>query len=362
MASYQNWFGEGPELSALRLLGFFDRPADEPAIRVLLKPPAIPGLTNSLADLSPAGWRAILARLRRAGLLAGEDLHQPGQLDAHPLVREYFGDRLRSQQRVAWQEGNRRLYEHYRALAPELLDTFRAMEPLFLAVVCGCQAGLYHDALHEVYIPRIQRGSAYFAANVLGARGALLSVLIHFFEDGRWGSPVEVSVEGQRLTAEDRLLILMQAAVYLTITRGLGAPEARICYERAESMCHSLDRPLVLYAALMGQWRSSLITDKLAATVQVAQRVYTLAQGRNDPALMMGAYRALAGTSYFMGNFEVARQYAKRGVELWRSGSHGLRLKKSTSLSSVACASRRYASGISERSSLAKPLWLKRSA
>ena len=41
------------------------------------------------------------------------------------------------------------------------------------------------------YIPRIQRGNASFAANVLGARGALLSVLVHFFEHGRWGSPVQ---------------------------------------------------------------------------------------------------------------------------------------------------------------------------
>ena len=112
-------------------------------------------------------------------------------------------------------------------------------------------------------IPRIQRGNASFAANVLGARGALLSVLVHFFEHGRWGSPVETGVEGQSLTAEDQLFVLMQAGLYLTATRGLAAPEARICYERAESLCHSLDRPLLLYAALMGQWRYSLVTDKL---------------------------------------------------------------------------------------------------
>ena len=87
------------------------------------------------------------------------------------------------------------------------------MEPLFLAVICGCNAELFHEALHEIYIPRIQRGNACFAANVLGARGVLLSVLVHFFEDGRWGSPVEKGVEGQSLTAEDQLFILIQAAV-----------------------------------------------------------------------------------------------------------------------------------------------------
>src|SRR5271170_2990903 len=103
------------------------------------------------------------------------------------------------------------------------------MEPLFSAVICGCHAGLFREALREVYIPRIQRGNASFAANVLGARGPLLSVLVHFFEHGRWGSPVETAVEEQSLTAEDQLFILMQAGLYLTATRGLGAPEARIC-------------------------------------------------------------------------------------------------------------------------------------
>jgi hypothetical protein len=53
MASYQSWFGEGPELATLRLLGLFDRPADERALNALLKAPPIPGLTEPLSDLSP---------------------------------------------------------------------------------------------------------------------------------------------------------------------------------------------------------------------------------------------------------------------------------------------------------------------
>ena len=261
MESYQSWLGEGPELSVLRMLGLFDRPADEKALGVLLKSPAIPGLTESLMDLSRSEWRTILTRLRRARLLTGEDPHNPGHLDTHPLVREYFGEQLRSQRTDAWKECNRRLYNYYRTLAPELPDSFRDMEPLFLAVICGCNAGLFREALHEVYIPRIQQGNVSFAAHVLGAAGALLSVLVHFF-DGRWDSPVKMGLGGQSLTAEDQLFILTQAGLYLSSesflmsgTQGLGAPEARICYERAESLCHSLNRPLLLYSALIGQWR-----------------------------------------------------------------------------------------------------------
>src|SRR5258705_4806674 len=71
MASYQTWFGEVPEVSVLRMVGLFDRPADEKALGALLKSPAIPGLTDSLTDLSQIEWRKILAKLTRARLLAG---------------------------------------------------------------------------------------------------------------------------------------------------------------------------------------------------------------------------------------------------------------------------------------------------
>jgi predicted ATPase len=257
-------------------------------------------------------------------------------LDAHPLVREYFGEQLRSQQADAGKECNRRLYHYYRTLAPQLPNSFREMEPLFSAVICGCNAGLFREALHEVYIPRIHRGDVYFAANVLGARGALLLVLAHFFEHGRWGSLVENCSEGQGLTAEDQLFILTQSGLYLTATRGLGSPEAWICYERAEPLCHSLNRPVLLYVALMGQWRYSLMNDKLTATMQIAERVHSLAQEQNDSTLLMGAFTSLAATLYYLGDFKTAQQYAIRGLQIWRSGAASSRFEEVDS-QPVAC-------------------------
>ena len=270
--------------------------------------------------MRPSEWQTILAKLRRARLLAGEDPHNPGQLDTHPLVREYFGEQLCNQQTDAWKECNRRLFNHYQTLAPQLPDSLREMEPLFSAVICGCNAGLFREALHEVYIARIQRGNAWFAANVLGAIEPLLSVLIHFFEQGRWGSLVETAAEKQSLNAEDQLLILTQAAQCLIATRGYAAPEARICYERTELLCHSLDNPQLLCVALIGRWRYSLMTEKLTAAMQVARRVYTLAQGQHDVALMIEAYNGLAITLFFSGDFESARQWTMHAIEIWRLG------------------------------------------
>jgi hypothetical protein len=209
-------------------------------------------LTESLTDLSQIEWRTIIARLRRARLLAPQDPNNPGELDAHSLVREYFGEQLLARRTSAWKESNRRLYNYYQALAPELPETFREMEPLFLAVICGCNAELYREALHEVYMSRIQRENSYFAANVLGARGTLLSVLGQFFENG-WESPIVKGTEEHSLSEEDELLILLQAGQHLTATRGFGVPEVRVCYERAESLSHA--RPRFLYVSRMGQWR-----------------------------------------------------------------------------------------------------------
>jgi serine/threonine protein kinase/tetratricopeptide (TPR) repeat protein len=321
MQSYQTWFGEGPELSVLRMLGLFDRPAEEKAIAALLKPPAIPGLTESLTNLSPTEWRAILARLRRTRLLAGEDPHNPGYVDTHPLVREYYGEQLRDQRSDAWKECNKRLFNYYRTLAPQLPDNFAEMEPLFLAVICGCNAGLFREALHEVYIPRIQRGDAHFAANVLGATGPLLLVLGHFFEHGRWGSLIETAIQGQRLTEEDQLFILMQAGLYLTVTLGFGAPETGICYERAEPLCHVVNRPRLLFMQLLGQTRYALMTDKMSAAMQIAERVHALAQEQNDAGLVLAANQVFASIFYHLGEFDSSRKYARHGVQIWRSGN-----------------------------------------
>jgi hypothetical protein len=74
----------------------------------------------------------------------------------------------------------------------------------------------------------------------------LLLVLAHFFENAQWGLPAETAVDEQSLTAEDQLFVLLEAGLYLAATRGFAAPEALVCYERAELFCRSLGRPIRL--------------------------------------------------------------------------------------------------------------------
>ena len=319
MQSYQSWLGEGPELATLRILGLFDRPADDEALEALLRPPGIPGVTDSLTELSASERRKVVAKLRRARLVAGNDPHHPGHLDVHPIVREYFGEQLRTQQPDAWKEGNKRLYQHYRTLAPQLPDTFGGMEPLFLAVICACRAGLFREALHEIYIPRIQRGAA-FAASVLGARSALLATLVHFFQRGSWQAPLHTGSGEQILSQEDQLYILMQVTLHLSMTQGIQLAEVRICHERAVPLCESLGRTDLLFVALVGQWRCSLVTSRLTTTLRLAEQIDSLARQRKQPAPLMKAHMAMAATLYYLGDFEKSREHAMDGVQMLHFG------------------------------------------
>ena len=273
MKSYESWFGEGPELALLRMLGLFDRPADEKALGALLKSSVIPGLTEALTGLSVRQWQqTILAKLRRARLLAGEDPHNRGDLDTHPLVREYFGEQLRNERKAAWRECNRRLYHYYRTVAPELPENFREMEPLFLAVILAAMVCIAYCCMtftSRGFSVEMRRSRLTCPR----ARETVLSALVHFFADGRWEGPVETGVGDHRLCPEDQLFILMQAGAYLAATRSAHAPEARICNERAEALCRSLNRLQMLYVALIGQWRQHLVSLKLREAMQIATRM-----------------------------------------------------------------------------------------
>lgn len=176
MASYETWLGEGPELALLRVLGFFDRPAEQAALDAVTRSnPLIP-------HLGEREWRRTVAKLRRARLVAEADPARPDALDTHPLVRQHFGEQLRRAHPEAWRKGNSQLFDHYARTAKAEPDTLQEMVPLFAAVRHGCAAGRYDEALHNVYERRITRG-AFYATAYLGAYGACLSALSDFFSE-----------------------------------------------------------------------------------------------------------------------------------------------------------------------------------
>lgn len=226
MAAYDAWLDER-ERAVLRLLGLFDRPADEGAMAALRAPPAIPGLTECLVGLPEDLWRITLSSLRGMALLAPAVAHGPGVLDAHPLVRAYFGELLREQQPDAWRAANLRLYEYYSMVANPFADSLEELAPLIVAMLHGCQAGRRQEALDQIYWLRIRCGAMQHSVHVLGAFGADLAALAGLF-DRRWDQPAA------ELDGADQAFVLNEAGYDL---RALG----RLVEARAP-MAASLER------------------------------------------------------------------------------------------------------------------------
>jgi tetratricopeptide (TPR) repeat protein len=211
MAAFARRFGDGPEVELLNLLGLFDRPADSKSLEALRAAPPIPALTDYLHSLSEADWLRLIDKLRRTKLIAPAGHHWDTDLDAHPLVREHFGQEFKQAQPHSWREGNKRLFQHLERTTRKFPATVEETTPIYAAVTHGCNADYYKEAL-KLFSERTEG-----RVLKLGNYGAVLAVMSNFFEIP-WSKPVT------RLRGRSRTQVLSTASFCL---RSLGRlPEA----------------------------------------------------------------------------------------------------------------------------------------
>jgi hypothetical protein len=216
MESYEKeWLaGEPILLAILHCVGLFDRPASGDWLKAVRARPPILGLTDALVGLGDDLWRRAVARLREVRLLAPVDPSDPESIDAHPLVREWFGERLRQTNEAAWKAAHSRLYDHLRRSTSEgSAPTLADLAPLYHAVAHGCRAGRHHEALDKVYFNRICRRQPdgepeFYAHHKLGAAGSNLAT-ISLFLGRSYETPVDV------LTPKGRVFVVGEASVGL---------------------------------------------------------------------------------------------------------------------------------------------------
>ncbi|HRI72243.1 MAG TPA: hypothetical protein PK156_48750, partial [Polyangium sp.] len=182
MAIYEEWFSGRLELTILQLMGFFDRPASKDEMDALRALPWIDGLTDGLEGILESDWNEAVTTLRDVGLMSAAKFDHDETLDAHPLVRQHFGELLEQDNLDAYREGHRRLYEFLQKKAPPFPDTLADMEPLYKAVVHGCLARKNQEALGEVWLRRIRRENAHFSIHRLGAFGNEVAMLSASFD------------------------------------------------------------------------------------------------------------------------------------------------------------------------------------
>jgi tetratricopeptide (TPR) repeat protein len=283
MESYEReWLtGEPVPHAVMRMVGLFDRPASGDCLRALRDKPAIPGLTDAIVNLDDREWGRIVTRLRDVRLLVPQDPDIPDAVDAHPLVREWFGQRLEEAKPDAWRAAHGRLYEHLRDTTGEGYEpTLKDLAPLYQAISHGCRAGRHQQALDDIYIQRICRQTdsriEFYARTRLGAVGTDLAAISCFFE-----KPYEYPVA--TLTAEAQAWALGEAA------RSLGAQgrlAEAIPAHRAALRMGEEEEPLnsALRASNLSQ--TELLVGEVAAAVGTAERSVAYADKSGNESYM----------------------------------------------------------------------------
>ena len=281
MESYEKeWLASQPILLAiLHCVGLFDRPASGDCLNALRGKPAIAGLTDALIDLSDEQWRRAVARLREVRLLAPVDPFDAEALDAHPLVREWFGDRLKQTNETGWKAAHSRLYDHLRRTAregpaPALAD----LAPLYHAIAHGCRADRHQETLDHIYKDRICRRLRdgqleFYSGTKLGAIASNLAAISWFF-DKPYENP------SAKLTVSASSWVLNQASIGLraqgrvrealpTIRAGLQMEEAAQDWRNAGVSASNLSE-------------TELLVGEIASAVATAEKSVVLANRSHD--------------------------------------------------------------------------------
>jgi tetratricopeptide (TPR) repeat protein len=282
IAAYERVFAGMPELDILRALGYFDRPAESAALR-LVRP-----------KIDYRRYQAALKRLYGARLILTRDPAQP--IDCHPLVREYFAA-------GATQEGHASLYGHYAKEAPQRPDTLEEMTPLFYAVYHGCQAGRHEDCRRDVYRDRIFRGNEFYLTRKLGAFGTDLSLLANFFETP-WVQPVAA------LSAADQSWVIARAGFILrALGRLTDAVEPMQASAEAAVRLEDWQNVAIYYGNLS---ELHLTLGNLADAVATARQAVDFADRSGDRHLRLAQLTTLADALHQSGDpAEAMRLFAE---------------------------------------------------
>ena len=302
----KEWLAGQPTLLAiLHLAGLFDRPASGDCLTALRTKPAIPALTDAIVDLSDDQWRHAVARSREARLLAPADPNDPQALDAHPLLREWFGERLRQANEAAWKTAHGRLYDYLRRTTHEgSAPTLADLTPLYHAIARGCRAGHHQEALDEVYTNRICRrrpdgGIEFYSSKKLGAFASDLAALSWFF-DRAYETPVAA------LTPTARAWALCEASFGLRaqgrLREALSAMRAGVrLFEEGQHWTNA-----ALSAANLSE--TELVVGEIAAATATAEKAVALAGRAGDAIRMMGNRTAHADALHAAGEGQKAEE------------------------------------------------------
>ncbi len=293
------------QLALLYLIGLFDRPAERAALDCLLAEPAIPGLTDGLAGVTGAQWDTALAALRRLGLLSPGSGSAEATIDAHPLVREYFGEALERSAPPAWKQAHARLKGYYEKAAGTIGpdSSLDALAPIANAISHAALAGEM-SAAYELYNKHIRRTVAE-----RGIYAFDTSVLLSFFDEPwRCVSPL--------LSQEVQSTLLAQAQRSLRssgrLIEAAEANEQNCSLLRAQDGVHQKRIYVSQRVELVKLWTQ---LGQLQRAIETADEALRIARAHDIGSQLADIYCFLGQAQHLAGDNEAAKKAFQQSVE-----------------------------------------------
>ena len=116
--------------------------------------------------------------------------------------------------------------------------------------------------------------------------------------------------------------LLLTLGPVLMAAKGYGAPEVEHTYARALQLCPQAGDTPRLFPVLVGLRRFYLLRAELQTARVLCERLLTMAQHAQDPALLLEAHWGLGVTLCFLGEFASSREHSEYGVALYDTQQH----------------------------------------
>jgi DNA-binding winged helix-turn-helix (wHTH) protein/class 3 adenylate cyclase/tetratricopeptide (TPR) repeat protein len=265
---------------------------------------AVP-LLEAVAEVPAAVLQRSLAHLQAMELLY-EATHVANRIVTfkHALTWEAAYRSLLASTR---QEYHQRIAQVLEARFPESAD----IQPELLAHHCT-EAGFYAQAISYWQ----QAGQRAFE------RSANLEAIGHFTK----ALELLKTLPDARERTQQELTLLTALGVPMLLTKGHAAPEVGTIYTRARKLCRQVGETPQLFSALLGLWRFSFVRGEFQTARELEERLLSLAESRQDPALLLRAHLTRGEGLLCRGAFAQARAHAEQGIALYDPQQHRMQV------------------------------------
>ncbi len=114
----------------------------------------------------------------------------------------------------------------------------------------------------------------------------------------------------------------MALAVPTTVVYGYGSLQAREVYDQALALCRKGGETPALFTAMNGLARYYGMTGEVETSLELAVKLLAIAEEAQDTALLLQAYRSMAGSLFQAGRIKEAQAWWRRGVAAYDPAQH----------------------------------------